>query len=200
MEFWLFCKNEEVKTSPVKGYLTSFHVNGKEEMKIEISYKLMGTGYWSPSILITAIVRAKCLIHVWEWQLVCLKERKWSTWCSWDLSVSNLIMFWDILKIDLYKSFQFHRTFFPVSTQKRALKWIGTLQTEWSANGWSVPNTLHGTLQVLTTVTFSFHDNSMLTSRERNLVNQKPKVGLHWSLWHICYDVRDLQSLFLFHS
>ena len=35
MEFWLLCKNEEVKTSPVKGYLTSFHVNGKEEMKIK---------------------------------------------------------------------------------------------------------------------------------------------------------------------
>ena len=68
----------------------------------------------------------------------------------------------------------------------------GGVQIEWIRS-----HTLCIIPQVLTTVTFSFHDYSMLTSRERYLVNQKLEVGLHWSLWHICYDVRDLQSLFL---
>ena len=62
---------------------------------------------------------------------------------------------------------------------------------------WIRSQTLCMIPQVLTTVTFSFHDYSMLTSGERYLVNQKLEVGLHWSLWHICYDVRDLHSLFL---
>jgi len=35
MEFQLLCKNAEVTTSPGKGYQTSFHVSGKEEMKIK---------------------------------------------------------------------------------------------------------------------------------------------------------------------
>lgn len=35
MEFQLLFENEEVTTSPVKGYQTSFHVNGKEETKIK---------------------------------------------------------------------------------------------------------------------------------------------------------------------
>ena len=35
MEFQLLFENEEITTSPVKGYQTSFHVNGKEEMKIK---------------------------------------------------------------------------------------------------------------------------------------------------------------------
>lgn len=153
---------------------------------------------WSPSILITAIVRAKCLIYVWEWQLVCLKERRWSTWCSWDLSVSNLTMFWDILKILIYIKVSNFIELSSLSVPRKGFEMDRNSTNERSANGANkVPNTLYGTLQVLTTVTFSFHDNSMLTSRERYLVNQKPKVGLHWSLWHICYDVRDLQSLFL---
>ena len=102
--------------------------------------------HWSPSILITTIVGAKCLIYVWEWQLLCLKERKWSPlWCSWDLSVSNLTMFWDILKILIYIKVSNFAELYSLSVPRKVFEMDRNSTNERrSANGVNkVPNTLY---------------------------------------------------------
>lgn len=152
----------------------------------------------SLSILITAFVRAKCLISVWEWQRLCQEEGKWTPintvmWLRFICIKSYHV--WNMLKILIYLKASNVAELSSLSALRIAFEMHrnytneGRIQMDWI--------TFCKILSIFSTATFSSHDYSMLILRERYLVNQKLEDGLKWSLQHLCYDVNDLQSLFL---